>query len=744
MALSVLCFAGACNRYLVDFIPALLLITTLSLLMLGALGGPARGVKFMLRGGIAAVVLYTAIFNVGVAFQHEGKFEAYRPETFAALSHWLNRPALWWEAVHPEQYGPVELTVRFPKDRLGQAEPLLVTGVSYLSDYVYIYYFPDGKHVQLGYTRTNASHAVSQPIPVDYNVTHRIGIRSGALYPPVWHPYFAGRTAAEVREAKETFCVTFDGVPYFTGQQEFYDTTPGFITLGKNNVSEYIPAKFTGEILDARRQPLPPTAVDFAGGSFVRLALVLPKAPPGQRELVVATGEAEHRDLLFLVYQSDSAVRLGFQHAGQEPLLSQTISFKPDEIQLLDASLGSFYPQPKNARERELAQMLVVKFNGQAIWSEPRAFHPSGSGPPDIGGKPGKNEASFAAFTGRVAAQQPVQLLPAIADAPFVFPRYWLEAGLQPGYGAVRMRLELPRAPKNEPLLVTGSSAAQADYLLVNSPQQGQIALTYVHTDASPMQSRRAQVDPAHPQVIEIDLPSLYPPESDAYFASRSMAEIAALTSGMAHLKLNGKSLFEGRVPFFQCVPEQITPGESRISDTFGRRFTGRILSVERAGFAYPPDFDLNTGALELEFSLPDRINADSEALFATGEGAASDTLLINYHGPQEAYFILKTSAGVTLKSTAVRIEPASRHKLLVNWGGLYPEALRPAKTPPAEWRVQQHSITLTLDGIQVLSGHADFLLTVPQRVAIGRGATETDAFSGRLHAVKRLPQSSR
>mgnify|MGYP001555525526 CR=1 FL=1 len=291
-----------------------------------------------------------------------------------------------------------------------------------------------------------------------------------------------------------------------------------------------------------------------------------------------------------------------------------------------------------------------------------------------------------------------------------------------------------------EPLLVTGASGAQADYLLINSQPQNQISFTYIHTDAAAIQSRRAQVDPTHAQVVELDLPSLYPSAGDNYFASRSVDEITVLTAGIGHIKLNGKSLWDGRVPFYPSTPAQITPGESRISDTFGRHFNGRILTVERSIFSSPPGFDSNPGPLELEFSLPDKAGAGNEVLLATGGGANRDTLLINYSNPREAYFTLKTAAGVTLKSAAVRIDPESRHKLRVSWGGLYPESLRPAKIPPEEWRARQQTVALTLDGVQILSGHTDFSLAVPQKVALGRGVMESETFSGQFHAIRRLP----
>jgi hypothetical protein len=743
VALPVLCFGGACNRYMVDFIPPLLLLALLGGLMLSRLAAGWRFGRGLVHTGIASLVAYTAIFNVFVAFQHHGFFATYRPGAFATLSRICNAPVLWWEARHPETYGPVELTVRFSKDHLGGLDPLLVTGVSYQSDYLYVRYLPDGTHVQLGYTRTNHEQVVSQPIPIDYYIPHRIGIVSGALYPPAWHPYFSGRTPEEVRAAKETFLVTMDGVPYLAGRQEFFDTTPGFVHFGENTVSSYVSPKLTGEVLAVRRQPLSPPVADFPGGSFMRLALRLPKAPAGQRESIVTTGGADQGDVLFLVYQSATSVQLGFHHGGEEPILSQPIVVRPDEVQLLEVSFGSFYTHPRNGRERELAQMLVVKLNDQSVWSESRKFHPAGLLPFGIGGNLRWKEAGTAAFSGMIVACQPVPLPPSVADSPFVFLPYWIDPGLQPAYGAMRLWIELPRDLPLQPLLVSGPSREQADYLLISSPVARQISLTYVHTNAAAVQSRFGQVDVAKPQVIEIELPSLYPPESDEFFAASSLSEIAAYKS-RARFKVNGSVVFDANVLHYDATARQVTIGEDKLGQTFGPRFTGKILSVDRSSLARPPGFDTNDGPLELELTFPQNLAMESEAILATGDGRALDILLLMHDGPQQAHFVLKTAGGTTLTGPPVRIDSAATQKVRVTWGGFYPDSLRPAKVSPEEWRQRQHTVAVSVNGAPGLSGQADFVLAARQTVSIGQIAAKAGAVSGRLHGVRRLPLNAR
>ena len=210
-------------------------------------------------------------------------------------------------------------------------------------------------------------------------------------------------------------------------------------------------------------------------------------------------------------------------------------------------------------------------------------------------------------FSGKILAQAPVQLLAAAPDSAFAFAPYWIEAGAQPGYGPLRLHIKAPQPPltKIDPLLVTGPSRAQADYIAINYPSAGQVFFNYLHTGVGGPQSRRLGVDAGRAMKVEIDMPSLYPAETDEYFATRTLAEIAALKQPRLQMKVDGSKLIETPVPHFESTAGQITVGENRISEVYGLRFTGRILTVERSVFTPPTGFAENWGALELGLVFP-------------------------------------------------------------------------------------------------------------------------------------------
>jgi len=729
----VLFFGGATNRYMVDFLPPLLLLAGMGLLMLGSLDAGFRPGRW-LRRGAGAVVSLTVAFNIFVAFQHNGMFNAHRHDAFVALARWFNQPVMWWERHYAEAYGPVEVTVRFPRNRPGHVEPVVVTGVAYRSDYLYVYYDPDGRYIKLGYTRTNHEELLSQPIPVDYGEAHRIGLHSGALYPPVGHPFYAEWSPERVQEAKRSFQITLDGVPYLKGEQDFFDTTPGFVRVGQNDVSKYTDPKFTGEVIRVSREL--PASIPFSGNAFVRLAFTLPNGAAGKREPLLATGGAGAGDLLFINYVDETHVRLGFEHTGTDPILSDPLPVAPGEINLLEASFGSFYPAPQTSDARELAKNLIVRFRGQLVWAEPRVFHPPGTQPAVFGINSFHSPACTETFSGGMVAVQPVPAATRRGGAaPFVFRPYMLVAGTEPGYGPVRLHLDFPKglSATFEPLLVSGPSRERADYLWIRYVDAGNIIIGYEHTGGGGPNSGVVPVDFNRPHLLEIDLPSLYPTADDDYFNGGSLVT-AIMAKNQARIRLDGATRIEAPVKAYDSTPAQSAIGENRVTDTFGRKFTGRIIRLERGTHAMPEGFAEKTGALELTVTWPEVLpEGTRESILATGPEGKQDSLLISYEGAQRARVLLQSHDGKLLTGAPVPIVAGGRQVLLIEWGGFFSDAARPARVTPEEWRRKQQTCTVKIDGIRALDGQGNFAMADPQEVALGA------AFTGGIVAVRRL-----
>ena len=744
LSLAVLCFPGAANRYMVDFIPTLEFVAGLGLLMIGSLRGGSAGWRKLLQSAGVAIVAYTALFNVFAAFAHNGMFEAHRSRAYHALQDWFDRPVFLWEKWRSEPYGPLEMTVRLAQGKPGRVEPLLVTGVSYRSDYTYIYYDPDGLNIRLGYTRTNHEQQLSQPIPVDFNVPHRIGIESGALYPRKGHPYFAGWAPARVEAAKRTLQVSFDGVPYLEGTHEFFETTPGFLSIGRNGLSAYTAPRFSGAVLSARRGSLAPSTLPLSENKFFRAAFVLPQGASGRREPLISTGSFGAGDLIFIAYDDDTHIRLGFHHSGSAPIWGEPLSVAPGQVQILDGSMGSFFSHPRNAEERQMGGVLFIRFNGRVVWAEPRSFHPAGNPVASFGVNSWRSDACAASFSGRILAVQPTDSV--MPDAPskhFIFAPYWLEAGGKAGYGPLRLNVVLPRnrAGKFEPLLVSGPSVSQADYLWIRYQEDGaSVIIGYEHTSGGGPNSGAFPLDPARPHVIEMELPSLYPPQGDAYFGGLSLLSMVS-KKGRVRISVDGVVRIDAPAKAYESTPEQATPGENRLSDTFGRKFSGRVARVERATHALPAGFLERAGPIELDLVWPDTIPVGkSEVLLASGDETGRDSLLVSYQDLDHVRFLFRDHLGATRSSPLLQAGPARQTVLRIGWGGFYPDSTRSGGVPADEWARRQRAYSVQQDGTPILSGEAGFFMGDPQSLSLGQAADGGDPFSGSIRSVGRLP----
>lgn len=732
-ATAVMCFAWSATRYMVDFVPSLLLCAVLGLILIFRLDR----VHFRWRRkiGIAVGILAvggTTIFTTFITFRHE-VFRAHRPTQFAALAGIFNRPTFWWEKMYPEKYGPIRMTVLFPRDQPGRVEPLVVSGVSFLTDYLYVYYFPDAKRVQIRFNHTNYNELISQPITADFEVPHRIEIDAGMLYPIESHPFFAGWPRAKVEEARHVLQVRLDGVPYLLARQDFFDPSPEHLTVAENRVSDYIGKRFTGEILEFKHQPLS-APTEFSGRGVLRLALKLgtDASAVGRQEALVTTGAPGRQDTLAIKYEGPATARLVFLHDGDVPRLTPPLTFQPTDIQLLDVSLGSFYSSPRNSREKELAGQLIVRINGQTLWQEPATFHPAGLAIPEIG----KATVQAEAFSGTIVTRETIQLFAAAPASSFAVAPYWLETGDKSTFGAMRLHLDFPvGASRTEPLVVSGATAAKADYIFLTYFPGNQATFGYLHAGTSAVQGSRIRTGEGRPWLVEISLPSFYPLDSSPFFAATPLASIAEMKRKRVLVRVNGRPVLESAVAqAYEATPQQVTVGLDRLEQAFGARFSGQVHAVERASLQPPAGLSENEGPLELTLVFPDHPDPGTEPLLATGNGDQLDQLAIVYESPTRAHLRVQTVAGQT-KSSETLVLDASPHVFRVHWGSLRSPALPSGPDDP-----QTETFRIEFDGKNVLEGQGDFVRGDPLKLILGGSAGGTESFSGRLLQVRRLP----
>lgn len=148
------------------------------------------------------------------------------------------------ESTTEERYGPVRLTVRFPRDRSGTQEPLVVSGVPQAGNFAYVRYV-DQNHIQLGFDHWGTAGVISPVLALDYGATHIIEVDHDGLLPK-----------SEVR-ARNRVSMRLNGEEVLAAQRGSYASDAADVTIGINPIGGstcgYL---FTGEIIAVERLPL--------------------------------------------------------------------------------------------------------------------------------------------------------------------------------------------------------------------------------------------------------------------------------------------------------------------------------------------------------------------------------------------------------------------------------------------------------------------------------------------------------
>jgi hypothetical protein len=179
VAAVMFAFQFASNRYMVDFLPGLIVLSVIGFWgLVQRLNGTGR----RLAAGVCwGALAWSVLFNVFASFNHNELLRVEHPTVFRGLLHAFDTPRFLFDRATGRTYGPLELTVKFPAGRTGQTEPLVITGSEFLSDYLYVLYAANDRIV-FGFEHSGYGGPTSDPLPVDYGRPHVITVDMAPLY----------------------------------------------------------------------------------------------------------------------------------------------------------------------------------------------------------------------------------------------------------------------------------------------------------------------------------------------------------------------------------------------------------------------------------------------------------------------------------------------------------------------------------------------------------------------------------
>ena len=147
--------------------------------------------------------------------------------------------------------GPLRLRVKFPVDRMGQAEPLLVSGVTGAADFLYVHYV-DERHVRLGFDHWGSGGPVTNLLEVAPGSEHELLVSTGFLMPPAGARLY--REQPQLSRLQTAIYVEMDGQPVLEGVSPIYAIEPKQVIMGANFAGGSTAGPgFNGEVLKVER-----------------------------------------------------------------------------------------------------------------------------------------------------------------------------------------------------------------------------------------------------------------------------------------------------------------------------------------------------------------------------------------------------------------------------------------------------------------------------------------------------------
>jgi hypothetical protein len=418
LAVAIASFAVACvlfsfqfatNRYMVDFLPGFMILAVIGFWGLREQFGGLAG--RIVNAGCWLLLTWSVLFNLFASFAHNELLRVNEPAVFRRLEHAFNYPRFVFDRVAGRTYGPLEVTVRFPTGRKGQLEPLVITGLEFLSDYVYLFYASNDR-VVIGFEHAGYGGPVTDPIPVDYSRPHRITVDMPPLYPPIGDPYFDGIPARAVEAFGMRLRISLDGVAVIDTAEQFHPPSSVRPSIGSGAPTQRaLGGRFTGEILGVRRlEPDWGAAQRAAEAGPLVISLEFPTGQTGVSEPLVSSGSTGRGDILIVNYIDSNHVTFSLDHWAYGGPTSGPVEIRPGARQKLGVSFGSFFPASERpadvpaSRWADAAGKLEVDLDGRRVFEARTPFYDAPSETVVVGRNQIGSTGCGATFSGRIIA----------------------------------------------------------------------------------------------------------------------------------------------------------------------------------------------------------------------------------------------------------------------------------------------------------------------------------------------------
>jgi hypothetical protein len=241
-------------RYVLDYLPPLLLVAALGAVHVdSALGGRPR-LRLAYRAAAIVLLVYSVVLNLAIGLTgYYHWLERRNPATYAAIEEAFAPVQKRLLEAGPRRYGDATLTLGLPRAAPGASEVLLAAGGMYRHDVLCIRY-AEGGRIQLRFHHRGEEAIKSRLVGVDADRPLTVEVALGSLYPINARALARLYPADDVPGASRRLRVTLQGQEVLSGSYDFIPSPPDLVSFGRDRFDNgQCTAPFSGQILKVER-----------------------------------------------------------------------------------------------------------------------------------------------------------------------------------------------------------------------------------------------------------------------------------------------------------------------------------------------------------------------------------------------------------------------------------------------------------------------------------------------------------
>jgi hypothetical protein len=497
----------------------------------------------------------------------------------------------------------------------------------------------------------------------------------------------------------------------------------------------------------------------------VRMEVEFPSDRRGLSEPLLTVGIAGRADFIYIRYEDDRHVRIGFDHWGTGGAISLPVEVDYNRPHNLVICAGALLPpdigsDPTASDLAELRKRVVVMIDGRQALNLPMPTYDSPRATISLGTNIVGGSTTTGRFTGiirRIDRADPAMIQVA---APSLFVSEAARSakrGGAPGPFELQFTVMQELVNSHMPIACSGRPGA-GDLLFAEMDRAGGLSLHLDHWGTMFNAPGKVRIRWGEPVTIGVFMGSFMPPPDAPFYQTRPA--LHALRDRLL-VTVNGRVAWDQKVGFYPAQKRWAVGsnsiGASNAESTLRANVTGlRLLDLagdqatvtETPGLLPPGPGRLAgyPGAIRLLLAFPEGRSGAGEPLLTTGVTGAGDFVFVRYVDERHIRIGLDHWGAGGPVGEPIEIEPGRVQELAISGGFLYPPAGSEwyRETPGAKELTEV--VWVELNGRTIIRAPLTPHPSQPANIVFGRnligGSSSDRAFTGTLLQSLPLPEA--